>query len=262
MNTLENKILQTLIDLKENHNVVSIKAEFEAEGTRIEEAIRLKKIVSLAGLDLTIKIGGCEALRDMYDANMVGVKTLVAPMIESNYALKKYIRASQIAFSEDERKNINFFINIETINGFNNLDEILNTQEADFLDGVVFGRSDMCGSLGLSLDEVNSEKMFSYAKIIADKVHKKGKEFIIGGRVNTLSLSFFKQFEKGHLSRFETRKVIFDARKGLEDENIEIGVQKALDFELMWIKNKLNYNEIIQNEDIERIELLKIPKII
>lgn len=260
MNTLENKILQTLIDLKENHDVVGIKAEFEAEGTRLEEALRLKEIVSLARLDLTIKIGGCEAIRDMHDARMIGVKTLVAPMIESAYAFKKYIRAIQMVFPDNERKNIKFFINIETIDGFNNLDEILNTTEADFLNGIVFGRSDMCGSLGISPNEINTEKMFIYAQTIAQKAYELEKEFVIGGRVNNLSLPFFNQLPKSFLSKFETRKVIFDAQKSLDDKNIQTGIQKALDFELMWIKNKLNYNETIYNEDLKRIEILKSHK--
>lgn len=260
MNTLENKILQTLIDLKENYNVTAIKAEFEAEGTRLEEALRLKEIVSLAGLDFVIKIGGCEALRDMYDARMIGVNAIVAPMIESSYALKKYIKATQTAFPDDERKNIKFFINIETINGFNNLNEILDSDEAKILDGVVFGRSDMCGSLNISSDEINSEKMFEYALSIAEKTSDLGKEFIIGGRVNALSLSFFRHLPEKQLSKFETRKVIFDAQKALSNDKIEEGIQKALDFELMWIRNKLNYNEIIQKEDLKRIELLESQK--
>lgn len=261
MNTLENKILQTLIDLKENHNVVAVKAEFEAEGTRLEEAIRLKEIVSRAGLGFTIKIGGCEALRDMYDSSMIGLNTLVAPMIESSYAFKKYIKATQRAFTSEEIKNIKFFINIETIQGFNNLDEILNTPEADSLNGIVFGRNDMCGSLGISLEEVNSEKIFFYAQAISEKAYKFGKEFVIGGRVNNLSLPFFRQFSEEKLSKFETRKVIFDAQKSLQDKNIEIGIEKALDFEFMWIKNKLNYDEIISNEDLKRIEVLGTQKV-
>ena len=73
MNQLEKKMVETLIDLKENHHVLGIKAEFEAEGTRLEEALRLKEVVTKAGLDLTIKIGGCEAIKDMYDARTIGV---------------------------------------------------------------------------------------------------------------------------------------------------------------------------------------------
>ncbi|MBP5620999.1 MAG: hypothetical protein J6X44_03185, partial [Thermoguttaceae bacterium] len=68
MNSLELKMVDALKDMKENHHVIGIKAEFEAEGTRLEEALRLKEVITKAGLDLTIKIGGCEAIKDMYDA--------------------------------------------------------------------------------------------------------------------------------------------------------------------------------------------------
>ena len=73
MNRLEKKMLDALIDLKENHHVVGVKAEFEAEGTRMEEALRLKEVVTKAGLELTIKIGGCEAIKDLFDARIIGV---------------------------------------------------------------------------------------------------------------------------------------------------------------------------------------------
>jgi hypothetical protein len=102
--------------------------------------------------------------------------------------------------------------------------------------------------------------MFSYAQTIAEKTHQLKKEFIIGGRVNNLSLPFFNQLPKEYLSGFETRKVIFDAQKALADKNIEAGIQKAIDFELMWIQNKLNYNEKVQDEDLKRIEILKNTK--
>ena len=74
MNELERKMVHQLQDLRENHHVVGVKAEFEAEGTRIEEAMRLKDVVSTAGLGLTMKVGGGEALRDMYEARVIGVE--------------------------------------------------------------------------------------------------------------------------------------------------------------------------------------------
>ena len=37
----------------------------EGYGTRHEEALRLKEVATQAGLDLTIKVGGCEAIKDM-----------------------------------------------------------------------------------------------------------------------------------------------------------------------------------------------------
>ena len=53
--------------------------------------MRLKEVVSAAGLGLTLKIGGCEAIRDMYEARVLGVARIVAPMIESPYALQKFL---------------------------------------------------------------------------------------------------------------------------------------------------------------------------
>src|SRR3989338_6075428 len=100
MNILERKMVAALQDLKENHHVVGVKAEFEAEGTRLEEAMRLKEVVTRAGLDLTIKIGGCEAIKDMYEARVIGVSRIVAPMVESAYALKKYLAATKLVWTE------------------------------------------------------------------------------------------------------------------------------------------------------------------
>lgn len=256
MNLLEKKMVEALIDLKENHHVVGAKAEFEAEGTRMEEALRLKEVITRAGLDLTIKIGGCEALKDMYDARTIGVNTVVAPMIESAYAMQKYIQSSKMAFPPEERDEIKFLINIETINGFQCLDEIFNSPYAQDLAGIVFGRTDMTGSLGMSPDDINHEIILDYAKKIAEKTLYYGKELVIGGGVSAQSLAFFKQLPQNSLNRFETRKVIFDA-EGLEDKNADKGILKAVGFELMWIKNKREFYGAIFKEDAKRIEVLE-----
>ena len=135
MNTLEKKLINTLIDLKKNHNITSVKAEFEDEGSGIEETIRLKEIATQVGLDFTIKIGGCGALKDLHDAKKIVVNSIVAPMVESAYAMKKFVHATKQVFSEDERNRISFFINIETITGYNNLDDILSKPEIKEITG-------------------------------------------------------------------------------------------------------------------------------
>ena len=114
-----------LKDLKANHHVIGIKAEFEAEGTRLEEALRLKEVVTLAGLDFIIKVGGCEAIKDMFDARVIGVKGIVGPMIETPYAMTKYVKATHFVFPQEEREQMEFFINVETKTGADNLDEMM-----------------------------------------------------------------------------------------------------------------------------------------
>ncbi len=257
MNKLEKKMVETLKDLKENHHVLGIKCEFEAEGTRIEEALRLKEVVTRSELDLTIKIGGCEALKDMYDARTIGVNAIVAPMIESSYALKKYIQAIKLAFPQEEREEIAFLINTETITGYNNIDAILELPEAKDLTGIVLGRVDMTGSMGLSREDINSEEIFNIANALAVKTLKHNKKFIIGGGVSAYSLPFFNRLPQNSLYKFETRKIIFDAQKALADKNADKGILKAVGFELMWLKNKRDFYGMIHNEDTQRLVMLE-----
>lgn len=257
MNKLEKTMVQTLLDLKENHHVLGVKAEFEAEGTRMEEALRLKEVVMSAGLGLTIKVGGCEAIKDMYDARVIGIDTIVAPMLESPYALKKYIQATKLVFPEDERDEIKFMANIETIYGFHYLKEILESEAAKNLTGIVFGRTDMSCSLGMSPDDINHDEILEYAQKIAEMTLKYNKELVIGGGVSAMSLPFFKKLPKNSLTRFETRKVIFNAQKALKDKNADKGILKAVGFELMWIKNKRDFYGTIHKEDAKRIEVLE-----
>lgn len=255
MNTLENHMLKALRDLKDNHHVIGVKAEFEAEGTRIEEALRLKEVVTKAGLELTIKTGGCEAIKDMYDARAIGVANLVAPMVESAYALKKFLISVKNSFPEDERKDICFLINIETIDGYNNFDRMLELPEIDELGGIVLGRVDMTGSLRLSREDINSEKIFEIAKDVFTKAKKKGLKCILGGGVAKEALPFIRNL-RGLLDRYETRKVIFKCPEALDDK-AEQGILKAVGFELLWLKNKRNFYGMIFNEDKHRINMLQ-----
>jgi hypothetical protein len=257
MNTLEHKMVDVLKDLRDNHSVTGIKAEFEAEGTRLEEALRLKEVVMNAGLGLTIKIGGCEAIRDMYECRTIGVERIVAPMIESAFALKKFLQATQLVFPEDERKDIKFAVNIETITGCDNFEKMLALKEIEFLDGIVMGRVDLTGSLGMTREDINSPKVFEITKKIFLMAKDKGMENAVGGGVSAFSLPFFRELPSGCLDRYETRKVIFQC-PGALDEKADKGILKAVGFELLWLRNKRDYYKSISLEDDHRLNMLEL----
>jgi len=251
-------MVEVLIDLRENHNVNGVKAEFEAEGTRLEEAMRLKEVVSAAGIGLTIKIGGCEALRDMYECRVLGVARIVAPMIESAYAMHKYIGAVRLAFPEDERSSVDFAINVETISGFDVFSDMLALPDAADLNGVVLGRVDMTGSLGLSRDDINSNpRVIDIARELFTKAKAAGLETALGGGVSAETLPFIAALGDGLVDRFETRKIIFGCPCGVPDENAEKGILKAVGFELMWLKNKRDFYGAIATEDATRLHMLQ-----
>jgi hypothetical protein len=255
MNTLEKQMVELLLHLREQHSVVGLKAEFEAEGTRLEEAMRLKEVSMKAGLHLTLKIGGCEAIRDMFEAANLGTSHLVAPMVETAYALKKYLAAIQVAFPEDLRKDMSFLINLETITGCRNFDEMLALPEAGLLSGVVVGRVDLTGSMGLSRDEINSEQVKQLALDVAAKAKAAGKIVVVGGGVSFHSLPFFRSFPVGHLDRYETRKVVFQCPGALENQ--EAAFLRAVEFELMWLKNKKSFYTQISREDDARLVMME-----
>jgi len=256
VNKLERKMVEALEDLAANHHVVGVKAEFEAEGTRLEEALRLKEVCMKAGVGLTIKIGGCEALRDMYECRVIGVDRLVAPMVESAYALKKFLAAVELAYPPEEREDTLFAVNVETISASDAFDEMLSLPGIDLLDGVVLGRVDMTGSLGLTREDINSEKIFKIAEGLFGKAKGKGLETAIGGGVSAHSLPFFRRLPTGFLDRYETRKIIFGCPGALQD-GAENGILKAVGFELLWLRNKRDYYKAISLEDSQRLTMLE-----
>jgi len=256
LNNLEKRMVTVLEDLKENHHVIGVKAEFEAEGTRLEEAMRLKDVVSKAGLDLTIKIGGCEALKDLYEARLIGASRIIAPMIESDYALKKFLAAVKVAFPEEERDEISFLINVETITGFNNFDKMLNINEIKELDGIVFGRTDMTRSLGLPGENENSDQILKIAESLFVRAKEKSLECCMGGGISADALGFINKLPERSLDKYETRKIIFKCPEALA-ENAGEGILKAIDFELMWLKNKRDFYGLIYSENEQRLSIIK-----
>jgi 4-hydroxy-2-oxoheptanedioate aldolase len=255
VNQLEERMVDTLRDLRDVYGACSVKAEFEAEGTRLEELLRLKEICMTAGVGLTLKIGGCESIRDMLEAKVVGVQSLVAPMVESPYSLRKYLQAVNKVFAGDDRDSIEVLCNIETATACKEFSEMLQIPEIEALDGIVVERVDLCYSLGHNEQVINDEII---NEIIADAISKakaKNLKCTVGGGVSAYSLPFFESLPKGHLDCYETRKVCFEWQASRNSR--EKAILKALGFEVLWLKNKLSFYSSISTADTRRMNLIE-----
>ncbi len=221
-------LIENLKELKSSFGASGVKAEFESEGATIQEVEILKNLADEAGLDFILKIGGCEARRDLDDAAKFGITHIVAPMIESEYAFEKFIKCAACS-----TKNVELFINIETMTGYNALDDILANELSGNLSGIVFGRSDFAASI--HINDVEEGALLNLVKSVSQKTLKYNKKFILGGGISASSLEFINQIP--YLTGFETRKIVFSNPK----PDVKM-IQKALEFEINWLEYKQSFS--------------------
>jgi hypothetical protein len=257
VNGYEKKMVDILRQGKEEFGVLATKAEFEAEGTRTDELLRLLEVANKAGVGLALKIGGCEAIRDMLEAKQFGVRYIIAPMVETPYALSKFIAAKDNVYTQEEQEDVSFLFNLETITAFNNLMPMVDLAAAKpGCNGVVFGRVDFSGSIGLGREGIESEDVTNAVETAAQACRERDLEFVVGGAVSIDAFANLKRVKSVHLDRFETRKVVFKAAS-LESGSLPFALRQAVHFELLWLLNKREYYGLMHREDQTRIEMLE-----
>lgn len=256
MNLRERQMVDMLVDLRENHHVLAVKAEFESEGARVEEVLRLKEIVLRAGLDLVLTIGGSEALYDLHEVRVIGAARVVGPMIESAYALRKYLSSVRRTFAGEERGQVSAWINVETIDACRAFDRMLALPEIGELDGIVMGRVDLLGSMGLARAAINSTEILDLARELMAKAKRKSLGCGIGGGVAAEALPFFRALGPELLDHYESSKVLFTCPEAL-GPGAAPGIAKAMAFELLWLRNKQEIYGALAAEDDKRIRMME-----
>ena len=251
MNATERKMLDLLKKMKNEYGALAVKAEFEAEGTRTSELMMLNEVIFRADMELFIKIGGCEAVRDLEQCRTLGAGGIMAPMIETPFAMKKCRGAGRRVCAN--REDIEWIINAETITCHQNLEEIL-SEGKDFLNTIVIGRVDYTASMGLDRTAVNGENMRRQSIDIAKKAKKCGVRVGIGGGISTDAIPFLQEVYP-LMDRFETRKVVFSA--STEEHILRGGITDAMEFEMLYLQNKFNYYDQIAKEDSNRLKMLE-----
>ena len=128
---------------------------------------------------------------------------------------------------------------------------MIKSKSFKYLDGVVIGRSDLAGSLNLTKEDVNKNLIFKKVqrtfKRIKSIVRKK-MIFKMGGSITPSSKIFIRTlYKKNLLQNIETRNVEIKL-SNFVIENLDKIIPLIFDFELSWLKFKLNKKNIKKNK--------------
>ncbi len=208
-----------------------LKGEFEAEGlTRVDVAAEAL-FAARQGLDYLVKISGAEAKSDVFYLADIGITSLVCPMVETAFAMEKYMdMLPQGAFEH-------VGVTIETITAVNNIDAIL--AEGKLLSEVTIGRTDLTASY--KGDSVESERTVSMVKTVARAAKAKGLKITMGGSITKHTRELLKTDAdlRGLLDYVETRKAVMPVECFLD----EASLTQALKLEEVLLRRRARESE-------------------
>lgn len=215
-----------------NYSVfASLKGEFEAEGlTRVDVAAEAL-FAARQGKDYLVKISGAEAKSDVFYLADIGITSLVCPMVETAFAMEKYMEMlPQGAFEH-------VGVTIETITAVANIDAIL--AEGKSLTEVTIGRTDLTASY--KGDSVESDRTIGMVKSVARAAKAKGLKVTMGGSVSkhTRELLQGDTELRDLLDYVETRKAVMPVECFLD----ESALTHALKLEELLLRRRARESE-------------------
>lgn len=248
----EVQLAEQLRHLKSQYGLAGIKAEFEAEGSDFNDLVRLRRVTAAAGIELHVKIGGVEAIRDIMDCAELGVDGIIAPMVESAFGGHKFVESLRTLGLAG---HFHSSINIETRAAVQNLDSILK-EVAGVVKNITIGRTDLSGSYFDEAVKPNSAFITETVKEIATKANSAGFTTTMGGSLNADTIKIYQGREDvaSLLYRMETRKVILPTSTLLTHPE---ALKEALFFEELYILSKKEFLDMRVASEMKRLTNLK-----
>lgn len=198
MDSLRAKLKQ----LNAQHQVVALKTGTEVEDMDFAEIAVMREVAK--DMPLVVKIGGPEARRDMRECLALGVDTILAPMVESVYALVNFVDTAE-ALMRETAKKANLAMNLETGTAVKNLDAMIATNAFARLSQVTIGRGDLSKSMNLGVDD---EEVLTATRNVLTKLARQKKLTSVGGGLSVQNIVTMS--ETLPANRFNTRHIVFE----------------------------------------------------
>lgn len=141
----------------------------------------LRECSILAGMGFYAQIGGCEAMRDLYDAVTLGVDGIIVPMVESAYSFEKFTEAADDLFRDTPVRRI---LSVDSMKTISILEDLLSFQSIDLF---LFDRADIAASSGMYLD-CDGADLMAIISSAAARCHDSGRKTAVSGGISSHSV--------------------------------------------------------------------------
>lgn len=187
------------------------------------------KFLYLLGKDILpvgVKIGGPEARTDIRACMEIGIEGISAPMIESEYALRNFVNTLKNLLPPHLYSKTRKSINLETITGYRNLLEIVDSPVFSEIQSVTAARSDLSASMNLKPDDA---EVMRVTKQIVKTCKERGKRTSVGGTIT--NKNFFTIMEEIEPDQINSRHIAVDLKK-IKEKGLKDVPSAMLNFEI------------------------------
>jgi len=228
--------------------LAALKTGTEVEDMSFEE-IRILRALSRDIVPIYVKIGGAEARNDMRELADMDADGIIAPMIESPYALEKFIESLREVLPERVYRNTEKGINLETATAFNRMTDILSSEAAQELVQVTAARTDLSGSLHIPAEH---DVIFELCTHIVSRSREYGLRTSVGGAIKSASIA--RLVDQVQPDTVNTRHMVMDAEI-LASNPVEI-LEKHLMFEVNLYRYLGSFPSARQENHRKRADIL------
>ena len=198
------RLRNQLSALKKSSQVVALKTGTEIEDMNFEEISAIREI-SLGLVPMVVKIGGAEARNDMRNCLHLKINMILAPMIETVYALSNFIKSATEIQKESSRHKMQLAINLESITAYENLSSMIESTAFQNLTQITIGRGDLSNSMHLGVDD---EEVMKTTASAVQKISNQGLITSVGGGLNISSVE--NLINSIPATRFNTRHMVLE----------------------------------------------------
>ena len=234
---------KAVLDKLKNVGAIALKAGTEFEKQTPEEISWMKHVTNNY-FNIRTKISGAEDCANLKALIRMGFTDFIAPLIETEFAVKKFIMAAKWA-TDNDLSNLNLDLNIESVTAYNNIISILECEEAKHIRKINVGKSDLSLSMGKKPDD---EDVLWITNLIITTSKVNGKLTGVGGSINTKTIK--EVLDKTKPDEVETRNVIMLV-KNMKDPVKSI--RTALEFEKELVKEEMKYSQFLVNDFNKRL---------